>query len=54
MDTLNTVEKTDSGCRLRSSRVIIGAITDEQERGIRLYGDLASFAEAIRAVVEGG
>lgn len=54
MDTLNTVEKTDSGCRLRSSRVIIGAITDEQERGIRLYGDLASFAEAIRAVVKGG
>ncbi len=54
MDTLNTIEKAEGGCRLRSSRVIIGAITDEQERGIRLYGDLKSFEDAIRAAVEGG
>lgn len=53
MDTTNSVEPTESGAVLRSSRVIVGPITDEQERGIRFHGDLARFAEAIRAVVEG-
>jgi len=53
MDTTNTVEATDTGSVLRSSRVIVGPITDEQERGIRSHGDLARFEEAIRRVVEG-
>ena len=54
MDTTTTVEPTDSGSVLRSSRVIVGPITDEQERGIRFHGDLARFEDAIRAVVEDG
>ena len=53
MDTLTTIEAIDGGAVLRSSRVIVGPITDEQERGIRSHGDLARFEDAIRAVVEG-
>lgn len=53
MDTLATIEAVDGGAVLRSSRVIVGPITDEQAAGIRFHGDLARFEEAIRAVVEG-
>lgn len=54
MDTLATIEAaTDGGSVLRSSRVIVGPIDDEQERGIRFHGDMARFEEAIRAVVDG-
>jgi DNA-binding transcriptional ArsR family regulator/uncharacterized protein YndB with AHSA1/START domain len=53
MDTLATVEPIADGAVLRSSRVIVGPISDEQERGIRFHGDLARFREAIRSVVEG-
>ncbi len=52
MDTLAVVEPTAEGALLRSSRVIVGPISDEQERGIRFHGDLARFADAIRGVVE--
>lgn len=52
MDTLAVIEPTDTGARLRSSRVIVGPISDEQERGIRFHGDLARFEDAIRRVVE--
>ena len=52
MDTLAIVEPTADGAQLRSSRVIVGPISDEQERGIRQHGDLARFADAIRSVVE--
>lgn len=52
MDTLAVIEPTEDGARLRSSRVIVGPISDEQERGIRFHGDLARFHEAIRRVVE--
>jgi len=54
MDTLAIVEPTDDGARLRSTRVIVGPISDEQERGIRFHGDLALFEDAIRRVVEAG
>lgn len=54
MDTLVVVEPTEEGARLRSSRVIVGPISDEQERGIRFHGDLARFHEAICRVVEDG
>ena len=54
MDTLAIVEPTADGALLRSSRVIVGPIDDEQERGIRFHGDLARFADAIRSVVEEG
>jgi len=54
MDTATTIEPTDGGSVLRSSKVIVGPISDEQERGIRFHGDLARFEDAIRAVVEGG
>jgi len=52
MDTLVVLEATADGTRLRSSRVIVGPIDDEQERGIRFHGDLARFEDAIRRVVE--
>jgi len=52
MDTLAVIEPTEDGARLRSSRVIVGPISDEQERGIRFHGDLALFEDAIRRVVE--
>jgi DNA-binding transcriptional ArsR family regulator len=52
MDTLAVLEPTDDGTRLRSSRVIVGPISDDQERGIRFHGDLARFEDAIRRVVE--
>lgn len=54
MDTQATIERVDGGSVLRSSRVIVGPITDEQERGIRTHGDMSRFEDAIRAVVEGG
>lgn len=54
MDTVATIEEVEGGAVLRSSRVIVGPITDEQEQGIRFYGDLTRFEDAIRAVVEGG
>lgn len=52
MDTLAVIEPTEDGARLRSSRVIVGPISDDQERGIRFHGDLARFEDAIRRVVE--
>ena len=52
MDTLVTVEPTGDGALVHSSRVIVGPISDEQERGIRFHGDLARFEDAIRSVVE--
>lgn len=53
MDTLAVIEPTESGARVRTSRVVVGPIDDEQERGIRTHGDFARFEDAIRAVVEG-
>ncbi len=52
MDSLTTIEAVHDGAVLRSSRVIVGPIDDEQERGIRFHGDLTLFEEAIRKVVE--
>lgn len=52
MDTTTTIEPTEDGARLRSSRVIVGPISDEQARGIRVHGDLQRFHEALRRVVE--
>ncbi len=52
MDTVNTVEPTKDGSVLRSSRVIVGPITDDQAEGIRIHGDLSRFEDAIRKVVE--
>ena len=54
MDTLAVVEPATDGASLRSSRVIVGPISAEQERGIRHHGDLERFADAIRSVVEEG
>lgn len=54
MDSSATLEASGSGCVLRSSRVIVGPIDDEQEKGIRWHGDLARFEDAIRKVAEGG
>ena len=51
MDTLATIEAVEGGSVLRSSRVIVGPISDEQAAGIKFHGDLARFQEAIRAVV---
>lgn len=53
MDTVNTVEPTKEGSVLRSSRVVVGPMTDDQAEGIRAHGDLGRFEDAIRRVVEG-
>lgn len=61
MDTVSTIEAVGgandagrgSASVLRTSRVIVGPIDDEQEKGIRFHGDLARFEDAIRKVVEG-
>lgn len=53
MDTQMTIEPSTEGAVVRSSRVVVGPITDEQEQGIRYHGDLAKFEDAIRRVVEG-
>src|SRR5690606_25903586 len=52
-DPTTAVEPAEVGSVLRSAKVIVGPITDEEERGIRFRGDLARFEDAIRAVVEG-
>ena len=52
MDTLAVLEPTADGALLRSSRVVVGPISDEQERGIGVHGDLARFHDAIRSIVE--
>ena len=52
MDTQVTLSPAGDGALLRSSRVVVGPIDDEQERGIRFHGDLARFEDAIRRVVE--
>lgn len=52
MDTVNTVEPTADGAVLRSSRVIVGPMTDDQAEGIRFHGHLGRFEDAIRRVVE--
>jgi len=52
MDTLVTVEALGDDALLRSSRVIVGPMTDEQVAGIEFHGDLRRFEAAIRAVVE--
>lgn len=52
MDTLITVEASGEESVLRSSRVVVGPMTDEEASGIRTFGDLQRFADAIRGVVE--
>ena len=53
MDTTASLEADGEGTLLRSSRVIMGPIDDEQEKAIRFHGDLGRFESAIRKVVEG-
>lgn len=53
MDTTATFEADGEGTVLRSSRVIMGPIDDEQEKAIRFHGDLGRFESAIRKAVEG-
>jgi uncharacterized protein YndB with AHSA1/START domain/DNA-binding transcriptional ArsR family regulator len=52
MDTLMTIEASGDGSVLRSSRVVVGPMTDEQAAGIEAFGDLQRFEADIRRVVE--
>jgi uncharacterized protein YndB with AHSA1/START domain len=52
MDTLVTVEALGDDALLRSSRVIVGPMTDDEVAGIEFHGDLRRFETAIRVVVE--
>jgi len=52
MDSQFEIEADGDTSILRSERVVIGPISDEEAEGIRFHGDLARFADAIRSVVE--
>lgn len=52
MDSQFTIEPDGDHSILRSDRVVIGPISDDEAEGIRFHGDLARFADAIRSVVE--
>jgi DNA-binding transcriptional ArsR family regulator len=54
MDTTTTITPQGGEALLRSSRVIVGPLSDDDIAGIRFHGDLARFEEAIRALVEAG
>jgi uncharacterized protein YndB with AHSA1/START domain/DNA-binding transcriptional ArsR family regulator len=53
MDTTVTVAADGDGSVLRSSRVIVGPISEDEAAAIVHHGDLRLFEDAIRAVVEG-
>lgn len=52
MDTRFEIEPDGDHAVLRSSRVVVGPLTDEHIAGIRFHGDMDRFEDAIRAVVE--
>jgi DNA-binding transcriptional ArsR family regulator len=52
LDTDYTITADGDGCMLRASKVAAGPMTEGEAASIGTYGDLARFADAIRAVVE--
>jgi hypothetical protein len=52
LDTETVVEPDGDGAVLRQTKVATGPITDEEAKGIRTYGGLDNFEEALRAWIE--
>lgn len=52
MDTRYALTEEGEQTTLSVSRVVVGPVSDEEAAGISQFGDLANFADAIRAVVE--
>lgn len=52
MDTRYEIEETGSGSVLRMARVVVGPMSDEDLRGVRKFGDIANFADGLRALIE--
>jgi len=53
LDTAYEIEPDGDGTILRMSKVAVGPMTEEQASGIRTYGDIGRFEDALRRVVEG-
>ncbi len=53
LDTEYLFEADGDRTVLRVSKVAVGPISDEEAAGIRKYGDLDNFADALRRVIEG-
>jgi DNA-binding transcriptional ArsR family regulator/uncharacterized protein YndB with AHSA1/START domain len=52
MDTRYEIEDGDGGSVLRMGRVIVGPLSDDDISGIHRFGDLANFADGLRALIE--
>jgi uncharacterized protein YndB with AHSA1/START domain len=53
LDSEYTLEADGEETVLRVSKVAVGPISDEEAASITTYGDVARFAEPLRALVEG-
>jgi DNA-binding transcriptional ArsR family regulator len=53
LDTAYTIETDGDEAVLSMSKVAVGPMTDEEAVGIRQYGDINLFEDALRAVIEG-
>ncbi|HWH36966.1 MAG TPA: helix-turn-helix domain-containing protein [Candidatus Limnocylindrales bacterium] len=52
LDSAYVLESDGEETVLQATKVAVGPMTDEQAAGIRTYGDLDRFADALRKVVE--
>ena len=52
LDTETVVEPDGDGAVLRQTKVAVGPLTDDEIKGIRTYGGLENFEEALRAWIE--
>lgn len=53
LDSAYEIEPDGDETILRMSKVAVGPMTDEQAGGIRTYGDIGRFENALRRVIEG-
>jgi hypothetical protein len=51
IDTRYEIEDGDGGSVLRMGRVIVGPVSDDDISGIHRFGDLANFADGLRALI---
>ena len=53
LDSAYAIEPDGAEAVLRVSKVAVGPMTEEEATGVRTFGDLARFEEALRQVIEG-
>ena len=53
LDTVYTFAPDGDETILHVTKVAVGAMTEDEAASIRTYGDIANFADALRALVEG-